>query len=92
MNDASFVRLKDADTLVLLCPEEGEAQLERFLAARPDFSLAPITAGEGGAPEQSLRRDGTLRILPHHMPGGCDGFFVARLVRSAALPVSGGAG
>ncbi|HEX2560074.1 RsmB/NOP family class I SAM-dependent RNA methyltransferase [Phenylobacterium sp.] len=73
-------------------PEEGEAQLARFLAARPDYSLMPIRAGEGGAPEQSVRPDGTLRILPHHLPGGGDGFFVARLTRSAALPVSGGAG
>lgn len=73
-------------------PEEGEAQLERFLAARPDFALAPVAPGEGGAPEMSIRRDGTLRILPHHLPGGCDGFFVARLTRSAALPASGGAG
>lgn len=72
-------------------PEEGEAQLERFLAARPDFTLAQIAAGEGGAPATSVRPDGTLRMLPHHLPGGCDGFYVARLTRSAALPGSGGA-
>ena len=33
----------------------------------PDVALDPIAAGEGGAPEASLRADGTLRILPHHL-------------------------
>jgi 16S rRNA (cytosine967-C5)-methyltransferase len=93
---AAADRVKPGGRLVYcvcsLEPEEGEAQIERFLGARPDFALEPIAAGEGGAPEASLRPDGTLRILPHHIPGGCDGFFVARLMRSAALPVSGGAG
>jgi 16S rRNA (cytosine967-C5)-methyltransferase len=62
-------------------PEEGEAQTQAFLARTPDFALEPIAAGEGGAPEASLRADGTLRILPHHRPGGTDGFYVARLRR-----------
>lgn len=64
-------------------PEEGEAQIEAFLARTPEFALEPIAAGEGGAPEQSLRADGALRILPHHRAGGTDGFYVARLRRSA---------
>jgi 16S rRNA (cytosine967-C5)-methyltransferase len=38
--------------------------------------------GEGGAPEASLTKEGWLRLLPHQMEGGMDGFFVARLVRS----------
>lgn len=92
---AAAERVKPGGRLVYcvcsLEPEEGEAQIERFLAARPDFSLAPASPGEGGAPEASLKPDGTLRILPHHLPGGCDGFYVARMVRQAALPVSGGA-
>lgn len=93
--DAAAGRVRPGGRLVYcvcsLEPEEGEAQIERFLAARSDFALAPIAGGEGGAPEASLRPDGTLRILPHHMPGGCDGFFVARMTRSPALPASGGA-
>ena len=64
-------------------PEEGEAQIEAFLKARPDFAIEPMTPGEGGAPEASLRPDGTLRILPHHRSGGTDGFYIARLERRA---------
>ena len=62
-------------------PEEGEAQVTGFLARTPGFVLEPMAPGEGGAPEASLRPDGTLRILPHHRPGGTDGFFIARFRR-----------
>ncbi|MFT4252090.1 MAG: RsmB/NOP family class I SAM-dependent RNA methyltransferase [Caulobacter sp.] len=64
-------------------PEEGEGQVEAFLARHPEFSLAPIAAGEGGAPEASLTARGTLRLLPHHREGGQDGFFAARFVKAA---------
>jgi 16S rRNA (cytosine967-C5)-methyltransferase len=64
-------------------PEEGEGQVAAFLGRTPGFALDPIASGDGGAPEASLRPDGTLRILPHHRPGGTDGFYVARLVRDA---------
>ena len=66
-------------------PEEGEAQVEAFLRARPDFRLDPAAPGEAGAPEASLLAAGALRILPHHRAGGTDGFFVARLVRLPGL-------
>ncbi len=62
-------------------PEEGEAQTAAFLARRPDFVLEPMTPGEGGAPAASLRPDGTLRILPFHLAGGTDGFYIARFLR-----------
>ncbi len=62
-------------------PEEGEGQLDAFLAANPEFSLSPIAPGEGGAPDPSVTPRGTLRILPHHREGGTDGFFAARFVR-----------
>ena len=62
-------------------PEEGEGQIEPFLAAHPDFRLDPALPGEGGAPEASLTPVGTLRILPGHREGGTDGFFAARFVR-----------
>ncbi len=58
--------------------EEGEGQVAAFLARSRNFTLDPIAAGEGGAPEASLREDGTLRILPHHHEGGMDGFYIAR--------------
>jgi 16S rRNA (cytosine967-C5)-methyltransferase len=64
--------------------EEGEAQVEAFLARRGAFRLDSIAAGEGGAPEASATDRGWLRILPHHLPGGTDGFFAARLVRLPA--------
>jgi 16S rRNA (cytosine967-C5)-methyltransferase len=67
-------------------PEEGEAQVAGFLAARPDFSLDPIAVGEAGAPPESLAPRGWLRILPHHAPGGLDGFFIARMRRASVIP------
>jgi 16S rRNA (cytosine967-C5)-methyltransferase len=83
--DAAARRLNPGGRLVYcvcsLEPEEGEGQIAAFLARSPGFALAPIAAGEGGAPAQSLRPDGTLRILPHHLPGGTDGFYVARITR-----------
>jgi 16S rRNA (cytosine967-C5)-methyltransferase len=62
--------------------EEGENQVTAFLARHKDFALEPAAAGEGGAPEASLRPDGTLRILPHHREGGTDGFYIARMRRA----------
>lgn len=62
-------------------PEEGEAQVAAFLARTPGFDLEPAAPGEAAAPEASLRPDGTLRILPHHLAGGTDGFYAARLRR-----------
>ena len=64
-------------------PEEGEAQIAPFLAAHPEFELAPIAAGEGGAPAASITPEGTLHILPTHLDGGLDGFFAARFRRKA---------
>ncbi|MFN3512519.1 MAG: RsmB/NOP family class I SAM-dependent RNA methyltransferase [Phenylobacterium sp.] len=84
--DSAAARTRPGGRLVYcvcsLEPEEGEAQAEAFLARHPDFALAPIAAGEGGAPEASLRPDGTLRLLPHQRAGGQDGFYVARFRRS----------
>ena len=61
--------------------EEGEDQIRAFLAAHPDFTLEPMEAGEGGAPAASLAPEGWLRILPHQVEGGLDGFFIARVRR-----------
>lgn len=65
-------------------PEEGEAQLARFLDAHPDFALRPVRADElpgGIAP----RADGAVRLLPGMLAeqGGLDGFFIARFERRA---------
>ena len=63
---------------------EGEEQVERFLAAHPDFALRPIDPvelPEGMAPTEQ----GWLRTLPDTLAaqGGTDGFFIARLARQA---------
>ncbi len=71
-----------------LLPEENEAQVERFLAARPEFSLLPVEgvwaeqveAGRlGGAPPAP---GPFLRLLPAR--DGTDGFFLAILERAVA--------
>ena len=80
--DSATRRLKPGGRLVYcvcsLESEEGEAQVAGFLARTPGLALDPIAAGEGGAPAASVTSEGTLRILPHHLPGGTDGFYVAR--------------
>jgi 16S rRNA (cytosine967-C5)-methyltransferase len=62
-------------------PAEGEAQLTKFLAARPDYTLIPVTQDElpaGIVPTPG----GWVRTLPGMIdPGGNDGFFIARLRR-----------
>ena len=79
--------VKSGGTLVYavcsLEPEEGEQRIADFLAARPDFRLAPPQPGE--LPDVvPLSSDGTVRILPGLLEseGGLDGFFVARMVRN----------
>ena len=80
--DAAADRVEAGGRLIYcvcsLEPEEGEAQVVALLKRRPDLNLWPIEAGEGGSPVASATPTGTLRILPHHLDGGLDGFFVAR--------------
>lgn len=66
-------------------PEEGEAQIARFLTDRSDFMIAPATVEElpaGIVPTA----EGYVRTLPGMLAdaGGCDGFFIARLRRASA--------
>ncbi len=63
---------------------EGEEQIATFLDRRPDFATRPALVAElpaGIAPTQ----DGWVRTLPGALDaqGGADGFFVARLERTA---------
>ncbi|WP_091735957.1 RsmB/NOP family class I SAM-dependent RNA methyltransferase [Phenylobacterium immobile] len=80
--DAAAKRVRPGGRLVYcvcsLEPEEGEGQVAALLARNAELTLDPIAPGEGGTPEASLRPDGTARILPHHLAGGTDGFFIAR--------------
>ena len=65
-------------------PEEGEAQAAAFLRAHPEFTIAPVAAGEGGAPARAITAEGFVRLLPGaaepELKG--DGFFVARFERT----------
>ena len=85
--DSAANRVKPGGQLIYstcsLEREEGETQVLAFLRRYPDFSTEVILAGEGGAPEASVTKEGWLRLLPHHIDGGQDGFFVARLRRKA---------
>jgi len=61
-------------------PEEGERQIDSFLAERPDYRIEPaVQVVDGVAPDKK----GRLRILPGMIEdkGGLDGFFAVHLVR-----------
>jgi 16S rRNA (cytosine967-C5)-methyltransferase len=91
--DAAARRVAPGGRLVYcvcsLEPEEGEGQVEGFLRRHPAFAIDAISPGEGGAPAAGVTAAGTLRILPFHMEGGCDGFFAARFTRLAAAAAPG---
>ena len=83
---ATFVRA--GGTLVYavcsLEQAEGEDIVTAFLAANPAFTISP--PGKGELPDGvTSSPEGWVRILPGMLAdvGGLDGFFVARLVRSA---------
>ena len=60
-----------------LTPEECDEQIQRFLQSFPQFRIDPAPAG---FPPACLEHD-FLRTLPHRT--GTDGFFAARLRRTA---------
>jgi len=62
-------------------PEEGEAQIERLLAADPAMRLVPVDAAVLPSGLASAPR-GWLRTLPGQIAGGIDGFFIAHLARA----------
>ena len=70
-------------------PEEGEAQITALLRRNPDVRRAPIAPAEVGGLAECLTPAGELRTMPFHMWGddprrsGLDGFFAARLVKTA---------
>lgn len=80
--------LKPGGTLVYctcsLQPEEGEAQIARFLQSTPSFQLSPIDSSQVSGSAEFITREGFLRTLPSHYAesGGMDGFFAARLVKT----------
>ncbi|WP_207791055.1 RsmB/NOP family class I SAM-dependent RNA methyltransferase [Pacificimonas flava] len=62
--------------------EEGEDQVDAFLDRHPDWHADPAPAG---ALPEGIREEapGRIRTLPGDLAeiGGCDGFFMGRLVR-----------
>lgn len=63
-------------------PQEGEAQIEAFLARHGDYAIDPVLADE--LPEGlNPHPRGWVRTLPGQLneAGGLDGFFIARLMR-----------
>jgi 16S rRNA (cytosine967-C5)-methyltransferase len=68
-------------------PEEGELQIDSFLARHSDFVRVPVAPAEIGGVESLVNKAGDLRTLPCHLPdpdprlAGCDGFYSARLQR-----------
>jgi 16S rRNA (cytosine967-C5)-methyltransferase len=68
-------------------PEEGQQQVEAFLAAHPEFARAPLAAADIAAAPEWITPAGDLRTLPFHLPlepetlSGLDGFYAARLRR-----------
>ncbi len=66
-------------------PQEGVQQVTRLLARGAPVARRPIEAAEIGGLSECLTPDGDLRTLPSHLAefDGIDGFFAARLVRTA---------
>lgn len=90
--EAAAAALKPGGRLVYctcsLEPEEGQGQIERFLAAHKEFSRKPVDQGAIGGWQQMITPDGDLRTLPSHLEAmpegqrGLDGFYAAVLVKA----------
>jgi 16S rRNA (cytosine967-C5)-methyltransferase len=68
-----------------LDPREGRSRVAAFLARNAAFKRMPVATGEIVGADALLSKDGDLATLPNHWTekGGMDGFFAARLRRSA---------
>jgi 16S rRNA (cytosine967-C5)-methyltransferase len=66
-------------------PQEGPQQIAKLLARGAPIRRKPIDATEIGGLSECLTSDGDLRTLPSHLAevDGIDGFFAARLIRTA---------
>jgi 16S rRNA (cytosine967-C5)-methyltransferase len=70
--------------------EEGPEQIVRLLAERQDVELSPISPDDVAGRGEWLDDKGALRTFPYFLQlsdpelGGMDGFYAARLLRTAA--------
>ena len=82
--DAAAAYVKPGGRLIYvtcsLFAEENEDRVAAFLVARPEFAVVPAV----GPADDFLTRGGFLRLTPR--TAGTDGFFVAVLTRSPAVP------
>lgn len=64
---------------------EGEARIEALIASGAPVTRAPIRPEEIGGLAEAINPQGDLRALPCHLAhlGGLDGFFAARLRKTA---------
>jgi 16S rRNA (cytosine967-C5)-methyltransferase len=68
-------------------PQEGEEQVEAFLAQRPDFRREPVRPEEIGGFTEAITPQDDLRTLPHQLSheqtrlSGWAGFYASRLIR-----------
>jgi 16S rRNA (cytosine967-C5)-methyltransferase len=62
-------------------PDEGEAQIDAFLARKPRFVRDPVSSDEHPGLATFITTTGALRTTPADWPlhGGLDGFFACRL-------------
>ncbi len=63
--------------------EEGPARIATFLDANAGFERHVITTEEMPDFVNTITGDGDVRTMPQHIPGGQDGFYIAKLVRKA---------
>ena len=91
--DHALDLLKPGATLIYcvcsLEPEEGANQIVALLARNASVARKPITAQDVCGQAEFVTADGDLRTLPLHLPdpdprwGGLDGFYAARLIKTA---------
>jgi 16S rRNA (cytosine967-C5)-methyltransferase len=87
--DAAFAMLKPGGRLVFctcsLEREEGEDQVPAFLARTPGAALDPVRPEELPGLADAIAPEGWVRTRPDMWAdaGGLDGFFIARIVRTA---------
>lgn len=64
--------------------QEGTDQIKALLDRKGTVKRKEITAAELPGFETSVQEDGDVLTLPHQFPGGMDGFFISRLVKTSA--------